>query len=185
MSQSTNYKQATITVYDGNITNIPATAIATLINSGGLWFGGLDSAIQSVAGNYYHAQAAAASPLSDGEVVLARGPQDRTGLAFEHVIFVVDDLKQQLNDLVFLAIQEAYQQDQEAYQQDYASVSLPLMRTGVMKNAVEPVAEVPKLMVNGIIRAVNLYERTIQINIVAYRDNATANRVLAELLRLG
>lgn len=178
------YQNTTITVTEGDITLVHTDAIATLINSGGLWFGGLDTAIQRRAGNVYHSIAhhiGRTQGLRDGQVVYAYGPAERSW-PFRDVIFVVDDLHMQLNDLVYIAVEEAYQKQCE-------SVSLPLMRTGVMRNAVEPVEQVPMLMVNGIQRAVDLYGsgslgNRMAINIVAYSDRDIANAIVERLQSL-
>jgi len=62
-----------IAVQDGDITKIPTNAILTAINSGGLWFGGIDGAIQRIAGNHYHNQVATAIPLYDLQTIVAKG----------------------------------------------------------------------------------------------------------------
>ena len=51
---------STFNLMKGDITRTATVdAIVTLINSGGMWFGGVDGAIQRVAGGQYHAQAGA------------------------------------------------------------------------------------------------------------------------------
>jgi len=170
------YQNATINVTEGDITLVHTDAIATLINSGGLWFGGLDSAIQRVAGRTYHSIAGhilSTQGLHDGQVVYAYGPAERSW-PFKDVIFVVDDLKQPLDNLVYLAVEQAIMKNCE-------SVSLPLMRTGVMRNAVEPVEEVPQRMVVGIQRAVDQHNASLTINIVAYSDREIANAIVERL----
>ena len=56
-------REMKVQVTSGDITAVPVDAIVTLINSGGLWFGGVDRAISSVAGDLYHRQARAEMPL--------------------------------------------------------------------------------------------------------------------------
>lgn len=49
---------ASFLLMKGDITRMASVnAIVTLINSEGAWFGGVDGAIQRVAGGQYHAQA--------------------------------------------------------------------------------------------------------------------------------
>ena len=94
----------------GDITQIPTDAIMTAINSGGLWFGGIDGAIQRVAGNHYHAQAAEAMPLSDLQTVVARGNASKHMGKFNDVVFVVDDLESSLDKVVYTGLEAAHQE---------------------------------------------------------------------------
>ena len=90
-----------IQVIDGDITQTPADAIMTAINSGGMWFGGVDGAIMRAAGNSYHAQASEAMPLSDLDVVVAKGDRARHQGQFDNVVFVVDDLLSPLDKITY------------------------------------------------------------------------------------
>src|SRR6266568_3171215 len=158
------YKNATINVLEGDITKIPTQAIVTLINSGKMWFGGVDGAIMRVAGNQFH-RVPAGLTLSDGEVVIAEGPHPATHNGqFSDVIFVVDDLKRPLGELVELALDKAYRQE-------YATVSFPAMRTGVMAGAYERDAREAALqMVEGMKRSITRHMQPITVNIVIYSD---------------
>jgi O-acetyl-ADP-ribose deacetylase (regulator of RNase III) len=112
-------------------------AIVTLINSGGAWFGGVDGAIQRIAGGQYHARAAVElnrGGLRNGMVVIAKESERHSG-SFKDVIFVVDDLESPLNELVLTALTAA----EDA---GYSKVAMPLMRTGVMLGVVERTVEV-------------------------------------------
>ncbi len=113
----------------GDIGKVQADALITPINSEGMWWGALDGVIQRNAGMQFHAQAAAAMPLADGQVVLAAKTAAHRG-AFDNVVFVVDDLRKPLRDVVFNGLQAA---EKAGYQ----SVSLPALRTGVMAGKVE------------------------------------------------
>jgi O-acetyl-ADP-ribose deacetylase (regulator of RNase III) len=58
-------KYPKVSVIEGDITRINADAIVTAINSAGMWFGGIDDAIQRAAGDFYHNQAEAKMPLKN------------------------------------------------------------------------------------------------------------------------
>ena len=72
-----------VNVVDGDITQIKADALITAINSGGMWFGGLDGAIQRSSGSMFHGQAQAAMPLTDGQA-------DRTMTELEALAVAAD-----------------------------------------------------------------------------------------------
>ena len=95
-----------ITVSEGDVTNVPSNALITAINSGGMWFGGIDRAIQRSASNMFHSQAAEQKPLIDGEVIYAPALDGHRGL-FGSVIFVIDDLQRPLREIVLTGLQEA------------------------------------------------------------------------------
>lgn len=117
----------------GDITMVNADAMITAINSGGLWFGGIDGAIQQVAGNFYHAQAAK-EELNDMKVVVARGDHNNHKGKFDNVVFVVDDLRSELRNVIARGLEEA---DAAGFK----SVSIPAIRTGVMLGVVEKSVE--------------------------------------------
>ena len=109
---------------EGDITQIPADALMTAINSGGLWFGGIDGAIQRVAGNMYHNQASQAAPLNNLQTVVARGSGKHKG-KFRDVVFVIDDLKSPLDKVVYAGLEAASNEG-------YTSLLVPTIRMGVM-----------------------------------------------------
>ncbi len=121
-------------VVEGDITQIETPAIMSAINSGGLWFGGVDGAIQRVAGNRYHSQAAAAMPLHDLQTVVARGNSRTHSGKFNDVVFVVDDLESSLDKVVYKGLEAAHQES-------YPKLLVPAIRMGVMAGAVEKTAE--------------------------------------------
>ncbi len=122
------------TVLAGDITkSVKVDAIITLVNSSGMWWGGVDGAINRVAGSRYHGQLAEvkmSSGLTNGQVVVARGNSSKHDGSFDHVIFVVDDLASPLSDLLYAGLSEARTQG-------FKTIGLPLMRTGVMMGVVE------------------------------------------------
>jgi O-acetyl-ADP-ribose deacetylase (regulator of RNase III) len=129
-----------IRITTGDITKVVnVDAIVTLVNPDGLWYGGVDGAIQRTAGDLYHAQAGRILDnhgLRDGQVIVAQGTrQEHNGRlspgSYDNVIFVVDALKSPLSTLVAAALQTAHEYG-------YKSVALPLMRTGIMAGLVEP-----------------------------------------------
>lgn len=123
-------KLTNVNVVNDDITQVKADALITAINSSGMWFGGLDSAIQRSSGTQFHAQAQAAMPLQDGQVVYAP-VQAATNGAFDAVVFVIDDLQRPLYELVTVALEEAVRHE-------LTSVSIPTIRTGVMAGVFEP-----------------------------------------------
>lgn len=158
---------ATVSVFNGDITKTPGNII-TLINSEGMWFGGVDSAIMRAAGNMYHEQAAAVHPLHDGKTVVARKTAAHHG-SFRDVVFVVDDLQQPLSNLVFIGLQAAEEAGLD-------TVNLPAMRTGVMLGVKEKTLdETAREMAKGIHQFIAIRQGTVRtINIVVYNDAAVA-----------
>ena len=73
-------------VVEGDITRIKADAIVTAINSHGLWFGGIDGAIQRAAGNLYHCQAQRAIPLKNLQTFIAKRNGERSSGLFEDTL---------------------------------------------------------------------------------------------------
>jgi O-acetyl-ADP-ribose deacetylase (regulator of RNase III) len=154
----------------GDITQIPTPAIMTAINSGGLWFGGVDGAIQRVAGEFYHEQAGNQMPLNNLDVVVAKGGSFSHRGKFKDVIFVVDDLRSPLDDVVYTGLEAAHKEN-------YDKILIPAMRLGVMKGLVEktPQETVKKIGI-GIERFVDRYgTQTPLTNLtwVVYNDPKT------------
>jgi O-acetyl-ADP-ribose deacetylase (regulator of RNase III) len=112
-------------VVQGDITKIPADALMTAINSGGMWYGGIDGAIQRVAGDFYHKKAAAMMPLEDLQTVVAKGKRTIHTGQFNDVVFVVDDLKSSLDEVVYAGLEASHNAG-------HRSLLLPAIRMGVM-----------------------------------------------------
>lgn len=149
-------------VVSGDITTRRADAIITAINSGGMWFGGVDNAIQRVSGSLFHAQAAN-QELHDGDVVVATGGPAGEG-QFANVVFIIDDLVQPLADLVYTALMEA---DKAGVK----TVNLPTLRTGVMAGVVEPTVGLAlEALAQGILRFTPRATSITDITIVVYGD---------------
>jgi O-acetyl-ADP-ribose deacetylase (regulator of RNase III) len=152
----------TVQVIAGDIAKIPAGAIITAINSDGAWFGGIDRVIQRVAGNHFHDQARAVMPLSDGETVVAFGNGTSQ---FQNVVFVVDDLQQPLDNIVFhglLAASDA----------GFKSVTLPAIRTGVMLGCFEKTKQAAVFAIGeGVRRFLEVGD--LNITFVVYSDRET------------
>lgn len=121
-----------VEVKQGDIRTEPSDALITAINSGKMWFGGIDGAIQSVAGNQFHAQAAA-QDLRDLKTVVAKGGNGNRG-KFGNVVFVVDDLKSPLRRVLMAGLEAA---DKEGFK----VVTIPGIRLGVMLGIVEKTLE--------------------------------------------
>ncbi len=157
-----------IAVSSGDIAQVPADALITAINSGGMWAGGIDGVIARNAGKSFHAQAAAAMPLQHGQVVVAKGNGENRG-AFKNVVFVIDDLRGRLSDIVYNGLVGASKAG-------YASVTLPTIRMGVMLGVVEKsTAEAVNEMVDAVRRFnVDNPQTSIKtITFVVYNDAAT------------
>ena len=96
---------------------------------------------------------------------------------FRFVVFVIDDLKVPLRDLVYAGLVSASQNG-------LVSVSMPLMRTGVMAGVVEktPVEETEQMML-GIKQFADHYPNYgISMKIVAYgdRDGSMSRQLLTQ-----
>lgn len=126
--------RTSVSVVSGDIGRVKVDALITAINSGGLWFGGIDSVINRVAGNLFHQQAENTMPLKDGQTVVARSDGRVHGGAFTNVVFVVDDLKRALFEIVYNGLKAASDAG-------FKSVSLPTIRMGVMLGVVEKSVE--------------------------------------------
>ena len=120
-----------VKIVSGDISKVKADALMTAINSGGAWFGGIDGVIQGCAGGLFHGQASAAAPLKHGQTIVAMcdGGKSHKG-RFTNVVFIVDDLKGKLNEIIFNGLVAAADAN-------FASVSLPTIRMGVMLGVVE------------------------------------------------
>jgi O-acetyl-ADP-ribose deacetylase (regulator of RNase III) len=168
-----------IQVVQGDITRIKSDALVTAINSGGMWFGGIDGAIQRVAGDLYHKQAASAMPLKNLQTVVARGgarPDRKIG--FRDVIFVVDDLESSLQEVVYTGLLATNNQS-------YKIITIPTIRMGVMLGAVEKTPEeAVARMAEGVHRFLNDYKEKTSLedlSFVVYNDAPLAKKLSQSL----
>jgi O-acetyl-ADP-ribose deacetylase (regulator of RNase III) len=157
---------ATICVRRGDIGEVEADALITAINPLGenYWNGGIDDLIRNAAGNQFHDQAQALRPKIDGQTVVARKISAHQG-AFGDVVFVVDSMLDALRWVVLAGLVAA---DDAGYQ----SVTLPMMRMGVMFGEVEKTkAETVQEMVIGVRAFLELEVEAVQsITIVIHND---------------
>jgi O-acetyl-ADP-ribose deacetylase (regulator of RNase III) len=163
-------------VTNGDISQVKADALITAINSGGMWFGGIDGVIQRSAGSMFHQQAQNALPLQHGQTVVAKGDAQHDG-AFKNVVFVIDDLEGRLADVVYNGLKAASDAG-------FTSVTLPTIRMGVMLGAVEKsVDEAVDEMAEGVRRFKADYTDSAlsDIKFVVYGDESVENK-LREML---
>jgi O-acetyl-ADP-ribose deacetylase len=160
-----------ISVIEGDITQVDADALITAVNSGGMWFGGIDSAITRVAGDMFHSQIMQRAPLNDGDGIYA-GSITTHGGAFKDVIFVIDELSRPVETIVLTGLELAVDNELK-------SVTIPTIRTGVMAGVRETRAEALIALAD----AVTFYADSLldQITIVVY-DNQEDLQLLNKAL---
>jgi O-acetyl-ADP-ribose deacetylase (regulator of RNase III) len=122
-----------VKVICGDLTQVLCDAIITAVNPGGMWFGGIDGAINRVAKDMFHDQVRKMLPLSHGATVVAKSVGKHTG-KFHNVVFVIDALAGPLRDVIYNGLVAA---SKEAYK----TVALPTIRMGVMLGQVEKTPE--------------------------------------------
>jgi O-acetyl-ADP-ribose deacetylase (regulator of RNase III) len=168
-------------VSQGDITQFPADAIVTSINSDGLWYGGIDGAIQRVAGNQYHNQASAQMPLHNLQTVIARGNRKTHKGQFDNVIFVIDDSKSPLQKVVYTGLETANNKG-------YRSILLPTIRMGVALGTVEKTPEEAiQRMGKGVEDFVKAHSTKIglrEVRFVVYNDPSIAKKLSDGLSKL-
>lgn len=163
-------------VIEGDISKVKADALITAINSGGMWFGGIDGVINRSAGNLFHSQAAAASPLRHGQVINAKG-NIANQAAFANVVFVIDDLQGPLSEIIYNGLAGASKAG-------YRTVTLPTIRMGVMLGTVEKtVGEATRQMAEGVHRFLADEPNTSieDVTFVVFRDTAIASALRSDL----
>lgn len=133
-----------VQVIQGDIASVEADALITAINSGGMWFGGIDGVIQRNAGKLFHQQAFQALPLNHGDTIVATSNGSKINAKFKNVVFVIDDLQGPLREIVANGLKSASKAG-------FRHVTLPTIRMGVMLGQVEKnVQEAVKEMVEGV-----------------------------------
>ena len=162
-----------INIISGDITQTTEVvdAIATLVNSGGMWFGGVDGAIKRKYGNWYHSRLATqidypkdGVQASDGKIYIVEGEKNRNH-SFKDVIFIIDDLNLPLSTLVFNALEAAEKAG-------YKRIAMPSMRNGVMAGIVEKnIQEVSEAMKQGVLSFKEKYPNSaLVVDIVIFYD---------------
>lgn len=159
-----------VSVILGDIGKVPADALITAINSGGMWFGGIDRVITNNAGDMFHTQAGAKLPLSQNDTVVAMQTGQHQG-QFKHVVFVVDDLQTPLREVVKSALDAASKAG-------FKNVSIPTIRMGVMLGQVE---KTPEEAVQEMAEGVKLHQASNSnienITFVTYNDETTRKQL--------
>jgi len=158
-----------VSVVSGDIAQVKVDVLITAINSGGMWFGGIDGVINRIAGNFFHSQAAKMMPLADGQTVVARSNGHAHGGAFTNVVFIIDDLERPLREIIYSGLKAASDAG-------FKSVSLPTIRMGVMlgvveKSAKEAVDEMAKGVKKFLVENPDTSLKSIAF--VVYNDNKT------------
>jgi len=153
-----------ILIESWDIWKIKSDALIAPINSGGLWFGAIDNVIRNNSGDQFHKQVSNKLPLNHGDTVNAT-KQTNHNWAFENVLFVIDDLKWPLKDILYNALKAA---DKAGYN----SVSIPIIRMWVMIGIVE---KTPEEVVEQLWLGIKKFKDTNPVNLkkiifVVYND---------------
>jgi O-acetyl-ADP-ribose deacetylase (regulator of RNase III) len=101
---------------------VKADALISAVQLHGFCHGGINAMIEREGGSCYSRQVEAAKPLVDGRTLVAKGDAESKA-KFDHVVFVADDMRQPLHQLVLNALTAA---DDAGLKH----VSLPALRTG-------------------------------------------------------
>ncbi|MBT5023073.1 hypothetical protein HOK51_08215 [Candidatus Woesearchaeota archaeon] len=164
----------------GDLTQVPVDAIMTAINSGAMWFGGIDGAIQRAAGTRYHDQAMQNMPLKNLDVVDAKGDSDNHAGMFDNVIFVVDNLESSLDQVVYKGLEAAHNIG-------YETLAVPAIRMGVMQGVVEKTPEeTVRKIGEGVLNFLEVYgDKTSlkELTFVVYND-PNSQRLISEGISL-
>lgn len=154
-----------INVVDTDIGEKEVDTLITAIKPNGAWYGDIDVVIEQCADDMYHAQARAAMPLEDGQLVFTEGTDTHLG-KFKNVLFISDDLKQPLYDLVTSALKKAESLG-------IKSVSIPTLRTGLRSDQFETRREA----INALADAVSDFESEILMTIYLVTYQSTTDRI--------
>lgn len=117
-----------VNVVSGDISKVKSDSMITAINSSGMWFGGIDGVIRRTKGNIFHSSLASKGNLVEGVSYFIPGTSSHD--SFENVIFVIDNLKLRLHEIVLSGLNSAERNQQE-------KITLPTIRMGVMLGVVE------------------------------------------------
>jgi len=119
-----------ITLVDGDITLVSANALITAVRSLRHSNDPVDEAIKQVAGSVYHDAAIAGNNLKQCRLVIAKSGVQARNDRFNIVIFLLDDLKQPLSEMVKHALDCAATGG-------FRTVSLPIIRSDLPRKAPE------------------------------------------------
>jgi O-acetyl-ADP-ribose deacetylase (regulator of RNase III) len=174
--QALNSRKASVKVVLGDITRVDADGLILGINSEGSWCGGVDRAIYASSGEQFHRQAA---PIligaPDGEVAIARAQQPHDG-AFRSVVFVADNLRLSLYQILLTGLRAA---DQAGM----ASVTIPALRMGVMMDYGGPPEQKVLEMAQAVLDFQVEDHQIRDISFVVYGDPVTFEALRAALSR--
>lgn len=169
-----------IYVHNGDITQIPTDAIITAINSGGMWFGGIDGAIQRAASENYHVQVSRVAPLSDLQTIVASGDKRSHNGQFDDVVFVIDDLQSPLEKVIGNGLEASNSTN-------HKKVLIPTLRMGVMAGVRESAEEAMYAMADAVGSFVSKYGDSTSIKdlgFVVYNDSSIENQLRDVLANL-
>ncbi len=163
-----------IHVYEGDIAHIEADALLTAVNSGGMWFGGIDGVIGRNAGQQFHNQAAAALQADPSVKVVVAPQQYKHEGWFKNVVFTIDDVDEPLEDVVRRGLDAAAAAG-------YRNVSMPAIRLGVMKNLGGTQTEKVRAMVAAIRNHADTHANPLdEVTVVIYGDTDLAHEFIRE-----
>ena len=111
-----------VEVVGGDAAKLKANALLSAVHSSGFCGGGINAVIERSGGSCFRRQLEDAKPLADGQTVVVAGDGKSEAL-FENVVFVVDDARRPLSEIVLKGLQAA---DAAGFK----SVTLPALRTG-------------------------------------------------------
>lgn len=154
----------------GDLGTTDADALITLVNSGGMWFGAIDGIIQRH-GTFHHA---INGDMSEGATHVAESETySRHGACpWERIIFVIDDLRLPLADLVEAGLERA-----DAL--GCKTVVIPAMRMGVMLNAGPEGEQSLESKCRAIVEGVGRqpYQHIQEVKLVVYGGDANKDKI--------
>lgn len=118
-----------IQIVSGDITQIDADCIITPINSQKNWDGGIDRTIYTVAREMYHNQIRK-THLENLFSIVVHGNRKTHRGKFDHVVFVVDDLRSKAREVINRGLETANEAG-------FVTVLIPAIRTGMFLGIIE------------------------------------------------
>ncbi len=116
-------------VENKSVCEVESEALITAVDSNGIWCGQVDLAIRKSVGDYYHqcllghvTQKSSRPMFVDGQVVEVFGDDNHKGV-FNNIIFVIDDTKIPLSEIIFAGLKKANLSN-------YKVVSMSCIRAG-------------------------------------------------------